>query len=317
MVMKLGIISNYLVREEDEKLLDLHFTYIERYTEVPYTIYATVNRLLPRFREKLEHRPEVKICDYPTTDLRGSEEQSYYLEYLVRRAIEDGASHIVSLHVDSFPIRSGWAQELAAKVSESSVFAVVAYGPYTACLFFQREFHLKYRPTFELSGAELSSERYKQFCKEFKHIPHIGFGYFFKAYVEGLPWYPLVETNRGNAGFIILTSIYEDSVFHLGTATFPDYNPLQHNALIGLKKRAWKHFWVPILRILLYSKIQQKALGAKRFIIPRHLMGFGWKHVGFPRFFAPIFWDARRQLLEDPESYLNYLRTGKRKNKYK
>ncbi len=311
--MKLGIVSNYLVREEDEKLLDLHLSQIERHTEIPYTIYATVNRLLPRFREKLEHRPEVKICDYPTTDLRGSEEQSYYLEHLVSKAIEEGSSHIVSLHVDSFPICSGWAKGLAEKVSESSVFAAVAYGPYTACLFFQRDFYLKYRPTFELSETELSSEKYKRFCKEFKHIPHIGFGYFFKAFSEGLSWYPLVESNQGNARFIFLTTVYEDSIFHLGTATFSDYRPPGHISLIGLRKWAWKRVWVPALRILLYSKIQQKTLGARRFLIPRHLMGFGWKHLGFPTFYKPIYWHERKQLLENPESYLNYLRTGKRK----
>jgi hypothetical protein len=310
--MKLGIISNYLLREEDEKLLDLHLTQIEKYTDVPYTIYGTVNRLLTRDREKLERHPKVKICSCATTDLRGSEEQCYYLEHLVKEAIGDGSSHLVSLHVDSFPIRSGWAEELAGRLSESRVFAAVPYGPYTACLFFHRDFYLKYRPTFELSDVELSSVKYHLFCKQVKHIPHAGFGYFFKAYSEGLSWYPLKESNKGDAGYVFLCSLYDDFIFHLGTATFPNYDTPQSVNLLRMRKWAWKRLWTPILRILLYSKKQQKALGAKRFLIPRHLMSLCWKHFGFPWFFAPIFWDARKQLLENPESYLNYLRIGKR-----
>ena len=310
--MKLGIISNYLLREGDEKLLDLHLMQIERHTDVPYTIYGTVNRLLTKDRQKLERHPKVRICGFPTTDLRGSEEQCFYLEHLVREAIEDGSSHIVSLHVDAFPIRSGWAEALAGKLSESCVFAAVPYGPYTACLFFQRDFYLKYQPAFELSEVELSSAKYYQFCKDFKHIPHAGFGYFFKAYSEGLSWYPLTESNKGDSGFVFLCSIYDDLIFHLGTATFAEYKPPQSINFIRARKWAWKRFWVSILRILLHSRTQQKALGAKRFIIPRHLMSLSWKRLGFPWFFAPIFWDARRQLLENPEFYLGYLRTGQR-----
>ncbi len=160
--------------------------------------------------------------------------------------------------------------------------------------------------------GEISPEKYKEFCKKFNHIPHAGVGYFFKAYSEGFSWHPLLESNKGNAHFVFISSIYDDLIFHLNTAAYAENEPIVNPRFIQIRKWGWRYFWVHVLRIILLSKTQQQLLGAKRFIVPRHLIGQGWKHVGFPMFYKPIHWHERTQLLENPESYLNYLRTGKR-----
>jgi hypothetical protein len=59
--MKLGILVVYLVTEEDERLLDIHLSQIEKTTSVPFRIYAVANRLQPRFRERIESLPYVTI----------------------------------------------------------------------------------------------------------------------------------------------------------------------------------------------------------------------------------------------------------------
>lgn len=310
--MKLGIVVVYLVSEENEKLLDLHLNQIERYTTVPYTVYGSINRLLTKFRQKLESNPKVKICECPATHLRDVEEHSFYLEHLVRNAIEDSSSHIVTLHVDSFPICSGWAEELAGKLSESRVFAAPSYGAYTACLFFKRDFYLKYRPSFFLSEAERASPKFKQFCEEFGPLVHSGIGYLFRAYREGLSWHPLTESNKGNARYVFFSSIYDDCIFHLGPAVKSENESFKHTNLMRMRKWVYRHFWVPIVRVIHHTRTQQRVLGKKRFIIIRRPLSWCWRHIGRPNFFVPIFRDARQQLLEDPESYLNYLRTGNR-----
>jgi hypothetical protein len=192
------------------------------------------------------------------------------------------------------------------------VFAAPSYGAYTACLFFQRDFYLKYRPTFFVPEDERSSEKYMIFSKKFEHIPHAGAGYFFKAHSEALSWYPLAEANKDTASHSYICNIYDDLIFHLGAIwTYSEYEIHKNASFIQARKWVWRRFWFPILRILLLSGQQQEALGVKRFFIPRHLMGIAWKHMGFPFFFAPVLWDERRQFLDNPESYLNYLRSGR------
>ena len=124
--MKLGIVVVYLVTERNEKLLDLHLSQIENNTEVPYKIYGSAARLYPKFRQKLQQNPNVKICDcrqYIEEHKQRRYEHSFYLEQLIKFAIDDGVSHVAVLHVDSFPIRPGWAKELAAKLSETCAVA--------------------------------------------------------------------------------------------------------------------------------------------------------------------------------------------------
>jgi len=81
--MKLGIVVVYLVAEEDEALLDLHLSQIDKCTQAPHCTYASANRLLPRFRARIEQFPHIRICDVPDTGLRDSQEHAYYLDRLI------------------------------------------------------------------------------------------------------------------------------------------------------------------------------------------------------------------------------------------
>jgi len=310
-LIKLGIVVVYFVKEENKALLDLHFKQIERHTKVPYTIYGSINRLLPEFRKKVALHPKVKICECTTTDLRSDKEQIYYLEHLIGEAIADGCSHIVTLHVDSFPVRSDWVEVLASKLTESCIFAIPYYGNYTACLFFERDFYLKYRPTFSLSPEEFSSKQYIQFCKKFEHIPHAGFGFIYKAYLENLSWFPLTESKKKSAQFVFHSNIYNDIIFHLNAAASPDNIPVTKTSFIYLRKWLWRYLWASVFKIILLTKIQQKALGSIRPI--RKMISWGWRHIGFRMFYLHVNWYERKKLLEDPDSYLDYLRTGKKK----
>lgn len=105
--MKLAILVVYLFDANTQDLLDLHIRYIRKFTDVPYTIYGSVSRLSSENRQKLAAYPEIQQYDFPITDLRGPAEHSYYLDHLAKIAIQKGATHVVTLHLDSFPVCLG------------------------------------------------------------------------------------------------------------------------------------------------------------------------------------------------------------------
>ncbi len=215
--MKLGILVVYLFDAETEPLLDVHLSRIEQYTKVPYVIYASATRLAPEFRARLALHPRIRICDIPYTDLRDSEEHSYYLDHLARIAVEDGVTHAVTLHLDSFPIRQGWVEELAGRLSEQCVLATIDFVS-TACLFFHRDFYCAYQPHFRVTEEEGKSTRYHEFLN--KHTPHrhSGTSYAYCAYQHELSWNYLQLTPAYSTDQI--GDIFDGMIFHLRHATW-------------------------------------------------------------------------------------------------
>lgn len=296
--MKLGIVVVYMVSEDNGSLLDLHLGQIEKNTQVPYTIYASVNRLLPQFRRVLENNPRVKICECPSTELRASEEHSFYLEKLVRDAVNDGASHICILHVDSFPVCQGWFEELAGNLSDKCVLALAAMKNVltkcTACLFFHRDFYLKYEPSLRISKNDLATPEYRSFSRE---IPHYwfdsGMGYVFKAYSEGLSWYPLIRSDKPGAG-----SLHGDMIFHLEGA----YYLKCVTGKKGFRSKSNISRFLSGLKVVLKPIVPKGLLYNINSKVVRYLMRFNSDFI-----IGPTYEQARAELLKDPDAYLEGL----------
>lgn len=285
----------YVVGEEDERLFDLHLTQIEKHTSVPYTLYAGVNRLAPKLRDQLAGRANVSICAMAPTSLRNAAEHSHYLEQLAHIAIQENATHIITLHTDSFPLTDDWVVNLAQPLSTKCVFSVIGYGPYTACLFFSSDYYSTFKPRFLLSDSELASEEYHRFSQRISHVNHSGIGFLFNAFCNGLNWNPLFETQKGSA----MGSIYADMIFHLHGAarlTSPSNSPPRPDAAR----------WLNHLR---------RAL---RTSVPKRARRWGWHHFGdtlvrlIDSHVVPY---SKQQLLDAPSAYLEYLRTGKKQER--
>ena len=325
--MKLGIAVVYMVSERNEPLLDLQLSQIDENTNVPYTIYAAVNDLLPQFRRKLEQNSNVKICNcetyrkgtgflrqdeakVPTRGLIavGSKyEHSFYLEQLIRTAIDDGMTHIAMLHADSFPIRSGWAEELAGKLTDTCVLAAVTrdpvqdHKPLTAGIFYHRDFYLKYQPRLILSQEEFDSDDYHHFYEACPHVTDSGFGYGFKMFMEDLTWHPLIRSNKGGR-HMVFASIYGDLIFHLHATTFIERTKkagfTSQNQDGGQLRKLGRSVARAVLPAPMLMKVRNSL--PERIRDPQDYLD------------RKAYEYERQCLFDDPAAYLEYLRTGVR-----
>jgi hypothetical protein len=298
--MKLGIAVVYLAKEENAELLDLHLRKIRTMTRIPYTVYAGVNRPAPWLLERLEAEPRLTIVPLPETDLSGSAEHSFYLEHLIERAMSDDVTHVVTMHVDSFPIQPDWAETIAARLNGKTVLATLAKDHfligYSACLFFCRRFWEDERLRLLLGADDRASREYKRFAREYPHHDEdSGAGYVFRAYASGKRFVLLERSNAGDdAGRF--GSVHNDLVFHLEGAF--RYEKLSEDqraranrtrlaALIAAKNRAKR--CIP-------KTIRRRA---RKLSLP---LINSWER--------PLYDQARGELLDDPEAYLERLRAG-------
>lgn len=310
--MKLGICVVYLVEKRDGALLDLHLRQIEKYTSVPYVIYGSAARLRRRFRRKLEAHPRIRICDVPAVRLRGAREHAYYLDRLVPMAIDDGATHVALLNVDSFPVRSGWAEELIGRLSSSCVLAAVKRiededeKPHPSCMLFSRAFYLEYKPQLLLTPEEGESQACRRYLEACRVVADTGIGYGLKIFDAGLHWHSLERTNRAEEHYII-GGVYGDLIFHLGGAS-------RHGRINSRESRL-------VLRIKQGSRLGRAVSQCGKIAAP--LIPERMRRVLLPYLLPSTravyaasrdaYENVRRRLLESPEAYLHYLREGRMK----
>jgi hypothetical protein len=308
--MKLGILVVYLVAEEDDRLLEMHLSHLEKNTTVPFRIYAAANRLLPRFREKLESLPYVSICELPTTTLRSTPEHAYYLDRLVEIAVADGASHVCTFHVDSFPVCPGWAEKITAKIQGDCVLAGAERDerkdkkPTTEFMIFTREFYLEHRPKFLLTEEEKASVEYERYRASNPHYyADSGVGYGFKVWEQGLSWFPLQRVDRDkerDRENYVTGALFGNLIFHLGgtVLTRPDREELS-----SYKTRALVRL-LSVVRQFGKAVVPSKLwLRATRIAAIERLAEAYWAKPGRLR----VFQDTRDELLADPEKFLDRL----------
>lgn len=218
---RLAILVVYLVRDDAElPLLALHLDRIRRHTSIPYTLYACINRATPAADAAVRAAPNVVICDVEPTDERGSREHAYYLDAMMARARADGASHIVTLDVDSFPIDDRWVEVLAAAMpDESGVVAILRAEngdtalPHPSCTMLRRDFLDRYEPSFS-PDSDLTPE-FRQFLRTTQQSGDTGIRIGYTLTTEGLPWGKLLRTNTVDVHYL-MAGLYSDVVFHLG-----------------------------------------------------------------------------------------------------
>lgn len=305
--MKLGVVVLYYVTEENGDLLDIHLRQISANTAVPYTIYGADNNLEPAHRKILELDPHVRLMDLPKTELTFVQEHSFYLEALTRAAIEDGCTHVATLHVDSFPVKKGWAEELAAQLTEERPLAAIlerengdTARPNPAGMIFTREFYLKYNPTYLLPHEIHKSDDFAEFMERTRQAQyHSGIGYGYLMEAAGLDWVKLPRSNARNDHHT-MGGLYGDMFFHLGAATRGKWFYIDNRTL------PYEWFSRKYHRIMraLNIRLSPKTMKNIRRMMPTWMLWYCDRPAAGTRVFDRI----RKQLFKDPDGYINYLR---------
>jgi hypothetical protein len=306
--MKLGIVVVYLLKKNAGPLLQLHLDRIARHTSVPYTIYGAPLRLKPRFRQVLEEDPHVRLVDVPVIDEpRVSREHAYYLDALVRAAMDDGVTHVCVLHVDSFPVRDGWAEDLASHVSDSCIGAAVFRAengdrvlPMPAGFLFSRQFQEQVQPRFFASREVAKSAEYRQFMQEFDAEVDSGIGYAYEIYRRGLNWHRLLRSNRHNDHYL-MAGVYGDTFFHLGAAARKPRFRGDYDGPEAPPALQWWQ-WLDDSR----DSLPESVCDALQSKLPPRETVVGDIKARNDAAFAGIF----ERLLADPDRYIDLLRTG-------
>lgn len=219
----LALLVVYVGAEQDLPLVSLHLDRIARHTRLPYTIYAGANRSSPEERALLLRQDNLRICDLPLTDLRGSPEHGFYLDRLVSVALDAQADYVCTLDFDSFPVRDGWDLDLAGRTTDDAPVAAVLRTEnadtvltHPSCLFARSEFFATCKPQFLPSDAA----GLVSFATETGQEIDTGIGIAFALRQHSLGWHPLRRSNAVDL-HPVLGGIYDDRVFHLGSSAWP------------------------------------------------------------------------------------------------
>jgi hypothetical protein len=305
--MKLGVLVVYYLEERDAPLLDLHLKYIEKNTRThAYKIYAAVNRLHNSLYHRLSSFQNLEICNLPDTELRSSWEHGYYLDALVDYALKDGVSYICTLDVDSFPIRNDWVDVLLKRLSDENKCVAVLRKengdtalPHPSCTFFHRSFYERYRPSFFPTNNEIQTEDFQTFLAKARQTPDTGIGYGYILFKNKLKWSKLLRSNTINDHFL-MAGIYDDIIFHLGSATRKDKGFFRKAKGKGIGLHTAEF----INQYIMYCPLNS---------IRKTIVDFITNHAEsrYAKTQAEKFEEIRFSLLNDPDSYLNYLRYGR------
>jgi hypothetical protein len=299
-VTRLAIAVVYhLTSDDDLPLLELHLDRIAHNTAVPFTIHAATNRASGAARELLQSHSAVRCIDIPTTHLRGSREHGYYLDALVASALDDGATHVCTLDVDSFPIRSDWVERIVDLAPPTSgVVGVLRREngdialPHPSCTFLRRDFVERFAPSF--SPDSDGTPDFRRFLHSTRQPGDTGIRIGYTLWSEHLPWGRLLRTNVRDPHPII-AGLYGDCVFHLGATA--SGTVFRRDLATSTVHRATR----PLERVPLRP---QPLTRAKRTLLDRLRAPAEAQLKASNR---AVFTDLRAWLLEDPDGLVAYL----------
>jgi len=224
---KLAILVVYFLDDADIDILNLHLQRVKQHTKTDYKILCTANRISQNLKTRLQQEENLEIINTETTELRLSQEHSYYLSKLSDYATKNHYSHICTLDCDSFPISDCWDTQLITNLTtEMPVTAILrkengdTFLPHPSMCLFSTEFYKKYPFDFFPNESIINNTEFKSFLSDTKQKnPDSGIGLGFILYKNNLKFNSLLRSNV-NEEHYLLAGIYDHKIFHLGSMSW-------------------------------------------------------------------------------------------------
>lgn len=220
--MRLAICIVHGARPGGEWIVRLQLRKIAETTGGDFRVLSAVPRATDKMLAILRRRPWVEIADLPEPGVRGSAEHAWYLDRLVAEADRQGFTHFATLDVDSFPVRPGWAADLAAQLHPGRPFAAaqrLENGernlPHPSGLLCRMDFWRAARPAFLPTRRDYFLRRPGFFLRH-RERRDTGIGYAMAVRQQGGDWLRLPRSNRRD-DHRVMAGVYGDVFFHLGS----------------------------------------------------------------------------------------------------
>lgn len=196
--MTLAILCTYLFDARTRPLVEIHLEHIRRNTSVPFRIYASVTLLDEAQRAFLEEQPDVVTIETGQAPVGSSAagEHQYHLDTLRKHiAADTDVTRLLTVHADSFPIRSDWVSHFDRQLENGASFVAPSPYGYTAALYWSREFE-DTKPRLQISQQERSSADFARFTEEYDGDPaDTGIAFIYDAWRENRYWYALEQSD--------------------------------------------------------------------------------------------------------------------------
>ncbi len=223
--IRLAFLVVYLAKEPYRPVFERHLEYIERYAPPgEWWIDAVAHRASEEVRDRLRSKPYVRLHgpdSIPPVQQGGSLEHAAYLDALVARALDAGATHICTLDDDSFPVRADWCAVALDHLAAGHAFVAplrVENGdtdlPHPSFLFSSADFIRAEQPGF---FPDRTSPAFRRYRRDHQQVLDTGSGFAVAAHRSGRSWAPLLRSNARD-DHPIMAGIYGDIAFHFGGA---------------------------------------------------------------------------------------------------
>jgi len=192
--VRLAVLVVYHFDDFLQGLVAVHLDHLRRYTPPGTVIFGAAIRLARAQHNWLSAQPDVHLPELGTLPHGYREEHNGALDRLAKIAFHEGATHVATMHQDSFPVRADWLARLTTDLDAITPFAVAERRAYNCCMVWDESWQA-HGPTM-LPGDALRDQAMPKLMAERPDLDFSdgGIGHLLLAHSLGLGWRALRHT---------------------------------------------------------------------------------------------------------------------------